>query len=468
MKNFQNKDSDSQYLKISYIIELLDQFQINYDKDSVFKVRAEVTEHLMTQSQEIHNSTKDYQDLDVATKIQSILPDFEQKETYQLTEMIKGENTDQQDQQLIHNNLNIFNGKIDNNQEYIKFSQDLNAMSTQLLELTQSILNEKIQENKIKQLKDPIDQIRKLLKQLKGIISTHSLRVLDESDTNNNQTKGSQIQSNSNSSDSKQNKDQSSGDEQVGEFGGIANKILPAYVGVIVGIVLLILSFYLLRRVISRYRSQRLEEQLNLQRVDQLTSDLQRIRPINLDTQRLNSLQKVTELAPQKCFKDLNENQYNMAQCPICLENFKQEDKIRITQCHHVMHSCCLIEWAGKQLELTARQLSFSHPFCPNCKFDLTTDKQIKYQNYQEFRLQINNFEGLHNQNTFNTDVINQLSLRVGDENSAQNLADENSTRRNHEQFIDQYLLEEHEENIQQEQDINNGLPDQVYRLAVI
>ena len=62
-----------------------------------------------------------------------------------------------------------------------------------------------------------------------------------------------------------------------------------------------------------------------------------------------------------------------MDTCCICCDDFKSKDKVRQTNCKHIFHSKCLMQWA--KTKVTAVALDGSHvvhdPDCPYCKANL-------------------------------------------------------------------------------------------------
>lgn len=55
----------------------------------------------------------------------------------------------------------------------------------------------------------------------------------------------------------------------------------------------------------------------------------------------------------------------NKLQCPICMEDFILDEKVKELKCHHFFHNACIVEW----LKL--------HSSCPTCRISTleTTDK---------------------------------------------------------------------------------------------
>ena len=58
------------------------------------------------------------------------------------------------------------------------------------------------------------------------------------------------------------------------------------------------------------------------------------------------------------------ENESNYVECPICLEDFKNGEKIKKLTCNHLFHSHCIISWFKHQQMYPA--------LCPTCKAQIT------------------------------------------------------------------------------------------------
>lgn len=57
---------------------------------------------------------------------------------------------------------------------------------------------------------------------------------------------------------------------------------------------------------------------------------------------------------------------YNQNICPICLERFVDEEKLKVLPCKHIFHEKCIDEW-----------LDTGHFVCPDCKVPLV-DPEIQ------------------------------------------------------------------------------------------
>ena len=63
---------------------------------------------------------------------------------------------------------------------------------------------------------------------------------------------------------------------------------------------------------------------------------------------------RVKVIPPQLLYKDIKTEVH--FSCSICLEEFKSEETINLTDCNHVFHSKCIEKWACK------------NPTCPYCR----------------------------------------------------------------------------------------------------
>lgn len=61
---------------------------------------------------------------------------------------------------------------------------------------------------------------------------------------------------------------------------------------------------------------------------------------------RRAALSIIDDVSDIQIFSNILElNVYNETVCSICLENFKNDDNVRLLQCHHVYHDKCIKEW---------------------------------------------------------------------------------------------------------------------------
>ncbi|CDW73066.1 zinc finger protein [Stylonychia lemnae] len=208
------------------------------------------------------------------------------------------------------------------------------------------------------------------------------------------------------------------------------SQAIPSYAGVIlivIGVLLLLVVIFLIRRKILRMRRQRMELEMQEERQNQITNQ---IRPsgsfVPLSIQRQYQLDRVCQLAQLFWYKNVKDNIFQITQCTICFENFQPEDQVRITQCQHILHSDCLLQWALKQIKDIQRENNFIRPTCPYCKNDLMkeleqTDKIHvinQDEDGQDKHLDILNAD----QNTINSEN-NRLSMVMDNDRTNINIA---------------------------------------------
>eukprot|EP00347_Sterkiella_histriomuscorum_P023600 403334038 len=150
---------------------------------------------------------------------------------------------------------------------------------------------------------------------------------------------------------------------------------------------------FLFRSMYLRWRhKQRLEQIQALEQgdfVQNYNAFSDRFRQFNqfmpLEVRRQYCLEVVQKLAPMFKFSELEENQYKISQCSICCEEYKPNDQIRMTHCHHVLHSACLLQWADRMIRTIPPHVevssffterSITTPTCPNCKQSLMQESQ--------------------------------------------------------------------------------------------
>ena len=71
-------------------------------------------------------------------------------------------------------------------------------------------------------------------------------------------------------------------------------------------------------------------------------------------------------------FKEENRNEYIHDNCSICLEEFKNKNKIRkLNDCHHIFHQSCIDIWFKNKFQ------------CPTCKNNLFENKIKSFVQFQ-------------------------------------------------------------------------------------
>ena len=86
----------------------------------------------------------------------------------------------------------------------------------------------------------------------------------------------------------------------------------------------------------------------NMPNMNNMGNMNQGIEPNLLNNLNVTIIQDVSKLEKEK------------DNCVICLENYKNGDKVIYLPCLHVFHKDCLLEWFR------------DHNFCPICKFKMT------------------------------------------------------------------------------------------------
>lgn len=72
------------------------------------------------------------------------------------------------------------------------------------------------------------------------------------------------------------------------------------------------------------------------------------------DESRRNLNRKIT---PEVLYKDIKTEIH--INCSICLEDFKLEESVKLTDCNHMFHNICIQEWINKKKN------------CPMCRCNL-------------------------------------------------------------------------------------------------
>ena len=66
-----------------------------------------------------------------------------------------------------------------------------------------------------------------------------------------------------------------------------------------------------------------------------------------------------------KMIKDVEFNGKSDDSCVICQEDFKKEDRLKITPCGHIFHPQCISKWLETEC---------IRPTCPTCRHDCRED----------------------------------------------------------------------------------------------
>ncbi|CAD8140342.1 unnamed protein product [Paramecium pentaurelia] len=125
-------------------------------------------------------------------------------------------------------------------------------------------------------------------------------------------------------------------------------------------------------------------------------------------SQKIALIRQMNKFMPIQTFEELIRKFPGLSDdqcCPICLENYQQDHKIRVSYCTHFFHSDCLDLWIEKNEN------------CPTCRSSLNYETLNKLTNTE------NNDEGLY-QNASSTKQISNYSSQkkirlYGDNKSA-------------------------------------------------
>ena len=91
--------------------------------------------------------------------------------------------------------------------------------------------------------------------------------------------------------------------------------------------------------------------------ITQLLNQIDNAGPPPMSQEEINSL---NEISVTKEHINLN------LQCPICMEDFVLDEKVKELTCHHFFHNDCIVEW----LKL--------HATCPTCRTSFSTSDNTK------------------------------------------------------------------------------------------
>ncbi|EAR87996.2 zinc finger, C3HC4 type (RING finger) protein (macronuclear) [Tetrahymena thermophila SB210] len=73
----------------------------------------------------------------------------------------------------------------------------------------------------------------------------------------------------------------------------------------------------------------------------------------------------IEKYMPAMFYKEIDLNKDEQEECTICLEGYKEEDKVRISICGHLYHQACIDQWL------------VAHTNCPYCRQELT-EKELE------------------------------------------------------------------------------------------
>lgn len=123
---------------------------------------------------------------------------------------------------------------------------------------------------------------------------------------------------------------------------------------------------------------------------------------------RILSEAEVTKLS----LLPFNPRTINNEACPVCLEDFRNEEMLRCLPCFHAYHDTCITPW-----------LYFRSPCCPLCKADVRTPPPLRYrlrsvmQNWSNYARSITlpllKFGSSRNQSSVDTVVQVSNSIEV-------------------------------------------------------
>ncbi|CAD8057158.1 unnamed protein product [Paramecium sonneborni] len=126
-------------------------------------------------------------------------------------------------------------------------------------------------------------------------------------------------------------------------------------------------------------------------------------------SQKIALIRQMNKFMPIQTYQELIKKFPGLSDdqsCPICLENYKEDHKIRVSYCTHFFHSECLDLWIEK------------NEICPTCRSSLNYETLNKLTNTE------NNDEGLF-QNASSTKQISNYSsqkkIRLYGENKSAN-----------------------------------------------
>ena len=127
-----------------------------------------------------------------------------------------------------------------------------------------------------------------------------------------------------------------------------------------------LIVFLLLRKRIIETIQRRVLRNINNQ--NNIVVPIENKATIKNNTKIINNL-LVNELFPKKYDQNIIKDAKEGKTCSICLDNFNLDDKVSLTQCHHLFHFQCLSTWLHKNI---------LNPKCPNCNYNFLQVKENK------------------------------------------------------------------------------------------
>ncbi|CDW75385.1 zinc finger protein [Stylonychia lemnae] len=193
-------------------------------------------------------------------------------------------------------------------------------------------------------------------------------------------------------------------------------------------IIFLLRKRMLMRRGIQRSRVQNGEilRHIDESEVDDSQTARQRARQ-DREKQRKTKIEKIKKLAPKQKYSSIEHKQLLANNCVICCDEFNDNDYVRETQCRHIFHSQCIMQWVLSQLykENTGQDQPIADPYCPTCKANMQVEveKRVQKDLGLENQRQIDNFELPPASNIIDTDRNHSQSNRfISEINNNHNL----------------------------------------------
>ncbi|CDW91684.1 zinc c3hc4 type [Stylonychia lemnae] len=158
---------------------------------------------------------------------------------------------------------------------------------------------------------------------------------------------------------------------------------IPVYAIVMIVVlpsVMIIIFVLIILKVVQIMKQNalgRLQRQ-NIQNQAQNTQALGPESPQKNDKIRQSNFEKVKSMVKLCKFSELTDNHFEQKECIICFEQFQGEDEIRVTQCQHIFHSQCILEWAKNRI-WTANSVEPGTPICPCCNQSLLIEIKLPH-----------------------------------------------------------------------------------------